>query len=32
MDPEARELLAEIYGREAGRLAALLGRPLPWEP
>jgi hypothetical protein len=32
MDPEARALLADIYRPEAGRLAELLGRPLPWEP
>jgi hypothetical protein len=32
MDPEARALLSEIYRPEAGRLAELLGRPLPWEP
>jgi Sulfotransferase family len=32
MDPAARTLLTEIYRPEAGRLAELLGRPLPWEP
>jgi hypothetical protein len=32
MDPAARALLTEIYRSEAGRLAELLGRPLPWEP
>ena len=32
MDPAARALLTEIYRPEVGRLAELLGRPLPWEP
>jgi hypothetical protein len=31
MDPAARALLEEIYRPELGRLAELLGRPLPWE-
>jgi hypothetical protein len=31
MDPAARALLTEIYRPEAGRLAELLGRPLPWD-
>lgn len=32
MDPAARTLLTEIYRPELGRLAGLLGRPVPWEP
>jgi hypothetical protein len=32
MDPAARTLLTEIYRAEVGRLAELLGRPVPWEP
>ena len=31
MDPAARTLLMEIYRPEVGRLADLLGRPVPWE-
>jgi hypothetical protein len=31
MDPAARALLIEIYRPEVGRLAELLGRPVPWE-
>jgi Sulfotransferase family len=31
MDPAARALLMEIYRPEVGRLAELLGKPVPWE-
>ncbi len=31
MDPAARALLMEIYRPEVGRLAELLGRPVPWS-